>query len=141
MHGTASPLHCRAKDTTQHEAAMTSDISLTSVQRACLQMPSLVAQRQHACLCMFNTTRHALCACRYGNEAAEPAAGLVLANLLSTAGQLLDSVHAIYDTLEETVLHFKPTQAGIPCDSDSRNCSLCADHVCSCLSIYSDALG
>ncbi|KAL0032084.1 hypothetical protein WJX77_004214 [Trebouxia sp. C0004] len=48
----------------------------------------------------------------YGNEAAAPAAGLVLAKLLSSAGQLLDAVPAVYDMLEETVIHFTPTQAG-----------------------------
>ncbi|DBA83503.1 TPA: hypothetical protein ACH3X2_006431 [Trebouxia sp. C0005] len=48
----------------------------------------------------------------YGNEAAAPAAGLVVAKLLSTAGRLMENVTAIYDMLEETVIHFTPTQAG-----------------------------
>ncbi len=102
---------------------MTSDVSLEPVQRACLYI--------------CDTTCHALCACRYGNEATAPAAGLVLARLLSSLGQLLENVHAIYDMLEETVIHFTPTQAGTPCDSASSNSRLCVDHVCSCLSIYS----
>ncbi len=80
---------------------------------------------------------HALYACRYGNEAAAPAAGLVLAKLLSTAGQLLENVNAIYDMLEDTVIYFTPTQAGTPCDSDSSNSRPCVDHVRSCTSIYS----
>ena len=99
-----------------------------------------MTQRQHACLCILSVTCHALCACRYGNEAAAPTAGLVLAKLLSTAGQLLENVHAIYDMLEETMIYFTPTQAGTPCDSDSSNSSLCVDHVCSCLSVYSHNL-
>ena len=81
---------------------------------------------------------HAVCACRYGNEAAAPAASLVLARLLSSAGQLLENVHAIYDTEEETVIHFTPTQAGTPCDSDGSNRRLCVDHVRSCPSVYSN---
>lgn len=80
---------------------------------------------------------HALCTCRYGNEAAAPAAGLVVAKLLSTAGRLMENVTAIYDMLEETVIHFTPTQAGNPCDGDSSNSRLCVDRVCSCLSVYS----
>ncbi len=80
--------------------------------------------------CIFNTSCHALYACRYDNEAAAPAASLVLAKLLSSAGQLLENVSAIYDTLEETVIHFTPTQAGIHRDSDSSNSRLCGGHVC-----------
>ncbi len=114
---------------------MTSDICLKSVQHACLRLPSLMAQRQRACPCICTPTCHALCACRYGNEAAAPAAGLVLAKLLSTAGQLLENVNAVYDTLEETAIYFTPTQAGTSCDSDSSNSRLCVDLVRSCLFI------
>ena len=95
-----------------------------------------MAQRQRACPCIFIPTCHALCACRYGNEAAAPAAGLVLAKLLSPAGQLLENVKAIYDMLEETVVYFTPTQAGTPCDSDSSNSRLCVKR-CPFMPVYS----
>ena len=109
------------KDSVYARAYLTQHVTHCVPAGMANKQPSTIAHRQRACLCMFNASCHALCACRYANEAAAPAAGLVLAKLLSTAGLLLENVHAMCDMLEETVIHFTPTQAGTPYDSDSSN--------------------
>ena len=52
-------------------------------------------------------------ACRFGNVVTAPAAGSILARLVSAVGSLPEEVDTVYDLLDETLICFTPTQAGM----------------------------
>lgn len=53
-------------------------------------------------------------ACRFGNVVTAPAAGSILARLLGSVGSPPEEVDTVYDLLDETLICFTPTQAGMP---------------------------
>ena len=82
-------------------------------------------------------------ACRFGNVVTAPAAGSIHARLLSTVGSPPEEVNTVYDLLDETLICFKPTQAGMSGDAMlpvavmfASSEDLLSTQLCACPSVY-----